>query len=154
VRAILIWGLCGAAGVLLGMASSAQSRPVGPSSSDQAPLDSAALAAAKAFIRGTGAFPHSPAGTASATIRPRGPSAGPSLGVAFTLLPSGAQIIAIMPGSPAAAAGLAPGNLVTNVNGVALAGMAPDDMAGALTAAGHSVVYGVAGRGPVALQRP
>jgi len=110
-----------------------------------APVDDAAQEAAKAFIRAT---------TSRRTAVPLAvPSPEPSLGVAFTITPAGAQVIATMPHSPAAAAGLKVGSVVTSVNGVALAGMPAEAASDLLRARGKVVTYGMLSGGSVTLAR-
>lgn len=113
--------------------------------------DTAAQAAAKAFIRATSRmFGRTP--PAAPQPSPRG-LPEPTLGLAFSLTPLGAQVIAVMPKSPAEAAGIVPGRIITSVNGVALAGAAMDSATAVLRAPARPMVLGLADGGRVSLPR-
>ena len=81
------------------------------------------------------------AGAAAARPAPvKPPAAGgatPQLGVQFVATPYGAAIVSVQSGSRAATAGLAPGMIITAVNGKVLAGLSLADMRKELTREDH-----------------
>ena len=145
MRAMMFATCLAVAGVATGLGQAAAARY------DRAPsLGEAAQEAAKAFIRAT---------TGASKVQgsrpsPLSPTRQPNLGVAFAITAGGAQIIAVMPRSPAEAAGLVPGRLVTSVNGVTLAGLTPDAAIDLLRTPSRSITYGLAGGTVVTLYRP
>ena len=130
--------------VLAAMIASAAHAQAGAS------MPAAAQAAAKAFIAATSGRRN--AGDDPPRQRPA-PSPAPTLGVACSITSAGAQVIAVMPRSPAEAAGLKPGVLITSVNGDSLAGMVPDAVAAALRPPSMRVVYGLSDGEKITLVR-
>ena len=113
-------------------------------------INQGAVEAAKAFIRSTGGR----LDVKEAAPAPSNSPPAPSLGIGFRLTSGGAEIIAIMPGSPAEAARLLPGQLVTSVNGASLAGLTPDAAIVMLRSRSTSITYGLAGGLAATLLRP
>ncbi|MBV9824893.1 MAG: PDZ domain-containing protein [Alphaproteobacteria bacterium] len=127
---------------------------VGPTREAPRGSDAASQAAAKAFIRATSPVRKRIPQVTSMPPRIEASSPEPSLGVAFTITPAGAQVIAIMPGSPAAAVGLKAGSMVTSVNGDSLASMSAAAASTLLRTRANLITYGMADGGSVTLARP
>lgn len=72
-------------------------------------------------------------------------------GLAVRAMPDGAYVSAVVPGSPAAVAGLKPGMVIASVNAVPLAGMG-EAMLKVVAAAGADVMFGVIGGASVRLK--
>ena len=79
---------------------------------------------------------------------------GPKFGVVFAVVPDGLYIRSVMPDSPADAAKIVPGMVITHLNGVPLAGMeqaAVLKMLGAFKGEGTFAIVGV---GDVKIRKP
>jgi S1-C subfamily serine protease len=75
------------------------------------------------------------------------------MGIAFDRRPEGALILGVSPAGPAARAGIVKGDLVTHVNGIALAGMSVQEILKLITAAGETVQLTSARTGPVTVEK-
>ena len=87
-----------------------------------------------------------PASHTAQAPAPAAPLANVSTGLALSAMPDGAYVSAVVPGSPAAIAGLKPGMVIGSVNAVPLAGMG-DTMLKVIDAAGATAQLAVIGGG-------
>jgi hypothetical protein len=108
----------------------------------------------------TGLFPAPPPDASSArdtasspTVpdpNPSAPLANVTTGLALRAMPDGAYVVAVVPGSPAATAGLKPGMVIASVNAIPLAGMG-ETMGRVVDAAGNSAALTLVGGNTIKL---
>lgn len=79
---------------------------------------------------------------------------GPKFGVQFSGVPDGLYIRSVTPGSPAAAAKMIPGMVITHLNGVPLAGMDQATVLRMLGAFQGEATFTVIGAGDIKIRKP
>lgn len=92
-----------------------------------------------------------PPASAQTAAPPLDPST-PRLGIQFSIVPDGAYLRTIEPGSPAAKAGLVPGMVISDINGLSLKGFDQTTIS-KLLAASATVTLTIIGKGDVKLTK-
>lgn len=113
----------------------------------QSDFDIVAAGCDKAIANGV--LPVAGVGSIPATT----PIKGPKLGVQFSVVPDGAYVSAVEPGSAAAEGGIVPGMVISHVNGIALKGFDQAMIGKVIQGTAATLTLTIIGKGDVTLTK-